>query len=137
MGIVMPMSEEPMPHDAMGDEARLYGAAIAIVSGTYSVVSATIGMGPMGVGGLVMLVVGILVLAHGVALLTTAAAVLGRASGPLMIVWAAIMLLNQLLTATLPGWTMGGSMRWDGGMVAIALIMLASGLIMSRPVARR
>jgi hypothetical protein len=137
MGIVMPMSEGPMPHAAMGDEARLYGAAIAIVSGAYSVVSATIGMGPMGVGGFVMLVVGIVVLVHGVALLTSAAAVIGRASGPLMIAWAAIMLLNQLLTATLPGWTMGGSMSWDGGMVAIALIMLASGLIMSRPAPRR
>jgi hypothetical protein len=136
MGIVMSMSEEPMPPAAMGDEARLYGASIAIVSGTYSVVSATIGMGPMGVGGLVMLVVGILVLVHGV-VLTTAAAVIGRASGPLMIVWAAIMLLNQLLTATLPGWIMGGSMSWDGGMVAIALIMLASGVIMSRPAAMR
>jgi hypothetical protein len=121
----------------MGDEARLYGASIAIVSGTYSVVSATIGMGSTGVGGLVMLAVGVVVLVHGVALLTAAAGVIGRASGPLMIVWAAIMLLNQLLSATLPGWTMGGSMSWDGGMVAIALIMLASGLIMSRPAAMR
>ena len=122
---------------SMGDEARLYGAAIAIVSGSYSVLSATLGMGSSGAGGLVMLVVGVAVLVHGIALLTPAAAAIGRASGPLMIVWATIMLGNQLLTAVLPGWTMGASMSWDAGMVALALIMLASGLIMSRPSAMR
>jgi hypothetical protein len=116
---------------SMGDEARLYGASIAIVSGTYSVLSATIGMASSGAGGPVMLVVGVVVLIHGIALLTPAAAAIGRASGPLMIAWAAIMFVNQLLSAVLPGWTMG-AMSWDGGMVAIALIMLASGLIMSR-----
>ena len=126
-----------MPPAAMGDDARWYGASIALVSGTYSLISASVGMGPSGVGGLVMLVVGVVVLVHGVALLTPAAAVIGRASGPLMIGWAGIMLLNQFLTTLLPGWTMGASMSWDGGMVAIALIMLASGLIMSRPAAMR
>ena len=126
-----------MPPGAMGDDDRLYGASIAIVSGTYSVVSATVGMGSSGVGGLVMLIVGVVVLVHEVALLTPAAAIFGRASGPLMIVWAAIMLLNQLLASVLPGWTMNASMSWDAGMVAIALIMLASGLIMSRPTAMR
>jgi hypothetical protein len=48
-----------------------------------------------------------------------------------MILWAAIMLGNQALAAITSSGSMG-AMTWDGGMVAIAILMLASGLIMSR-----
>ncbi|MGH2716681.1 MAG: hypothetical protein ACRDM7_22895 [Thermoleophilaceae bacterium] len=84
------------------------------------------GMMPMNDG--VMVGVGLVVIAHGVVLITPLVTRLGRASGPLMIVWAAIMLANQLVAAV------SGSMMasWDGGTVALALLMLASGVIMSR-----
>ena len=107
---------------------RLYAGSIAIVSGIYSIAT-TGGMpmaGPMTTtGGWIMLVIGIIVLVHGATLLTPAAANLGRISGPLMIAWASIMLLNAWL---LPA---GGMMDASGGMVAIAVLMLASGLIMT------
>lgn len=133
---------------------RLYASSIAIVSGTYSLVAAggaigqappmTGGLAALGIGGLVMLVVGLAVLFHGIALITPAAARIRRVSGPLMIFWALIMLGNQALLRAMPGWGMGGSMGgpmggsmasplgWDPGMVAIALLMLSSGLIMTR-----
>lgn len=119
----------------MNADARLYASAIAIVSGTYSVASTvTGGMRSFPMSGSIMLVVGVTVLAHGIVLLTPAAERLGRASGPLMVLWAALMLGNQLLLGTMAtGSPMrGGMMAWDGGMVAIAILMLASGLIMSR-----
>ena len=136
---------------------RLYGAAIAIVSGVYSAfvsVSAT----RMSVGAWFMLALGVVVIAHGVVLLTPAAARLGTASGPLMVGYATLMLLNQFRLAA--GWAamgtggsgpggMGGGMGSaggmgagmgstagtavgiDAGMVAIAALMLASGLLMT------
>jgi hypothetical protein len=135
---------------------RLYGAAIAIVSGAYSAFVPVSGTG-MTAGGWFMLALGAVVLVHGVVLLTPAAARLGTASGPLMLGYAALMLLNQLRLAA--GWTtmgtggtggagMGGGMGGtgmdgmgstavtaamgaDAGMVAIALLMLASGLVMT------
>lgn len=75
-----------------------------------------------------MLLVGVVVIAHGIMLLTPLVDRLGRMSGPLMIVWAAIMLGNQAASA------MSDSMMtsWDGGMSALALLMLVSGVIMSR-----
>lgn len=110
-------------------DARLYAVAIALVSGIYSIGSAIGGgMRMMPVSDSVMLVIGIVVIAYGVVLLTPLAGRLGRASGPLMIVWAAIMLFNQLLAATVSGSMM---ISWDAGMVALAVLMLASGLIMS------
>ena len=134
------MQREPRPADPMADDARLYGASIAIVSGAYSIASPLTAGGPMsmigaamGISGWVMLLLGFVVLAHGIALLTPAAAAIGRASGPLMIAWAAIMLLNQSLVAVVPAWSMDPAMTVDWGMVAIALIMLTSGMIMSRP----
>jgi len=125
-------------------DTRLYASSIAIVSGVYSISTAAgIGSGPMGAGGLgvsswVMLAVGVAVLLHGIVLLTPAAERLRRQSGPLMVLWATIMLANQALAAVMPGWAMGqavmgvSSMAWDGGMVAIAVLMLVSGLIMGR-----
>jgi hypothetical protein len=107
---------------------RLYASSIAIVSGLYSTASSGVMAmaGPMmTLGGWIMLAIGIVVLVHGVMLLTPAAASLGRISGPLMIAWASIMLLNAWL---LPA---GGVMDASGGMVAIAVLMLVSGLIMT------
>lgn len=111
-------------------DTRLYASAIALVAGLYSIGSAIgdgTGMMPMSTG--VMLIVGIVVLVHGVVLLTALAARLGRASGPLMVLWAAIMLGNQALAATISSSMMA---PWDAGMVAVAVLMLASGLIMAR-----
>jgi hypothetical protein len=120
-------------------DTRLYAIAIAIVSGTYSIASAaSSGMGSMPVSASTMLAVGVAALIHGAVLLTRAVERMGRVSGPLMLLWAAVMLGNQALAATLPEWTMvqpmtgAGSTAWDGGMVAIAVLMLASGLIMIR-----
>ena len=110
-------------------DTRLYGAAIALVSGIYSVASAlSDGMGMMPMNDSVMLLIGFVVIAHGAALLTPFAKRLGAVSGPLMIVWAAIMLANQLIS-TVADSTMAA---WEAGMVALALLMLASGVIMSR-----
>lgn len=113
--------------------ARLYGSAIALVSGAYSAYLALAepGSGPAWL----MLALGLVVFGHGLALLTPLAARLGAASGPLMIVYALLMLANQAWM-----WSMRGSMRmdgmgssamWDPGMVAVALVMLASGVIMT------
>lgn len=114
-------------------DARLYASAIAIVSGLYSIAAALPDdMDAMPMGDTVMLVIGVVVLAHGIALLTPLADGFGRASGPLMLVWAAIMLANQALAATSSSAPMMGDASWDGGMVAIAVLMLTSGLIMIR-----
>lgn len=111
-------------------DTRLYASAIALVSGIYSIGSAIAGgMGMMPMNSSVMLLVGIAVIVHGIVLLTPLAERLGRASGPLMIVWAAIMLANQLLATTMSSSIM---VSWDAGMAAVAVLMLASGLIMSR-----
>ncbi len=113
-------------------DTRLYASAIAVVSGIYSLAAATTdGMGSMPMGDSVMLVIGVIVLVHGVVLLTPLANRLGRASGALMLLWAAIMLANQAFAAS-AGTPMMGEASWDGGMVAIATLMLASGLIMLR-----
>ena len=114
----------------MNADTRLCAGAIALVSGTYSIGSAIGGgMRMTPVSDAVMLVVGIVVIAHGIVLLTPLAVRLGRASGPLMIVWAAIMLGNQLLAASMSNSMMAS---WDAGMVALAVLMLVSGVIMSR-----
>ena len=110
-------------------DTRLYAAAIALASGIYSIASSSgDGTGMMAMNESVMLLVGMVVIAHGAVLLTPLAVWLGAVSGPLMIVWATIMLANQAVSA------MSDSMMasWDGGMVALALSMLASGAIMSR-----
>ena len=117
----------------MSADTRLYAAAIAVVSGIYSIASALgNSMAAMPMSDSIMLIVGMVVLLQGIVLLTPAAERLGRASGPLMTLWAAIMLGNQALAAITSSGSMMGAMSWDGGMVAIAILMLASGLIMSR-----
>lgn len=128
----------------MVSNTRLYGASIALASGLYSIWSVT-GASRMVASSWLMLVLGAVVVVHGVVLLTPAAERLGRASGPLMIGYAAVMLLNQALlgTGTMDdgsGMGMDGGMGagnatagmgWDAGMVALAGLMLVSGLIMT------
>ena len=111
-------------------DTRLYAGAIALVSGIYSIGSSMAGgTRMMPISDSVMLLVGIVVIGHGIVLLTPLAERLGHASGPLMLVWAAIMLANQLLAVATSRSMMA---TWDAGMVALAVLMLASGLIMSR-----
>ena len=94
----------------------------------------------------IMGLLGVVVLVHGAILLTGYAERLGRASGPLMIVYAVVMLLNQTLLGTgmmddgsgmgmsggMGGSAMTTGMGWDAGMVALAVLMLVSGIIMTR-----
>lgn len=137
----------------MVSTTRLYGAAIAVVSGVYSLWSAT-STGELGTAGWAMGLLGVVVVVHGVVLLTPSADRLGDASGPLMVAYALAMLLVQvLLAAGLLGsggpmdGAMGGmdggmggmgepamtaGMGWDAGMVALAGLMLVSGVIMTR-----
>lgn len=131
---------------------RLYGASIGVVSGVYSLFQATTGAGMSG-SAWFMAVLGAVVLVHGVVLVTPVASTLGRASGPLMIGYSVLMLLNQVWLASSFGDGMGGggmvdsgsmndgmqsgmdaasTMGADAGMVAIAVLMLASGIIMTR-----
>ena len=133
----------------MVSTTRLYGAAIALVSGGYSLWSASTGT-RMGTSGWLMLVLGVVVIVHGTVLLTDYADRLGDASGPLMIAYALLMLLNQALLGAgmvdgmgtgmndgMGGGMQGGmagasaTMGWDAGMVALATLMLLSGVIMS------
>lgn len=124
---------------------RLYGSLIALVSGGYSVYQSTTGSA-MTSSAWIMLGIGVVVVVHGVVLLTPAVDRLGRASGPLMIGYAVLMLLNQgFMTMTDPmtggmdsgmgssmdGGMAAGAMGVDEGMVAIAVLMFASGVIMT------
>ena len=138
------------------DTTRQYGAAIALVSGLYSLISATGGTGMMGSNsGLLMALLGVVVVVHGVVLLTPYVDRLGNASGPLMIGYSLVMLLNQALIGVTGnanwgmgmgsgmgsgmdggmtggmGSTMTAGMGWDLGMVGLAVLMLISGVIMT------
>lgn len=129
----------------MVSNTRLYGAAIAFASGLYSLWSASM-TSRMVTSGWLMGVLGVIVLVHGTILLTDYADRLGSASGPLMIGYAIVMLLNQTLLGTgmmddgsgmgmnggMGGSGMSAGMGWDAGMVVLALLMLVSGLIMTR-----
>lgn len=129
----------------MVSNTQLYGAAIALVSGLYSIWSASMAS-RMVTSSWIMAILGLIVIVHGVVLVTKYADRLGSASGPLMIAYAFVMLLNQLFLATgmlddgsgmgmtnAMGQTgMTAGMGWDGGMVALAVLMLFSGFIMTR-----
>lgn len=131
----------------MVSNTQLYGAAIAFGSGVYSVWS-TSTMSSMGISGWLMLLVGIIVIVHGAVLLTDYADRLSFASGLLMIAYSIVMLFNQVFLGIdmmdgskgmgMSGGTgMGSSpmtagIGWDAGMVILAVLMLVSGLIMSR-----
>lgn len=122
---------------------RLYGAVIAIASGGYSIAFGSAGSSASAT---LMLVLGAVVVVHGAVLLTDWVGQLAGASGPLMVAYAVVMLANQVWMATMPtggmmgsdrmgsgmSGTMAGQMGWDPGMVALALLMLASGVIMTR-----
>lgn len=118
--------------------AELYGSVIALVSGGYSLYLATAGPEMAGSAWL-MLALGLVVIVHGLVLVTPYAAAIADVSGLLMIAYAVVMLLNQAWMSTMDGTGVDGmngmnSMAWgmgpDAGMVAIALLMLASGVIM-------
>lgn len=129
---------------------RLYGGAIGVVSGLYAIlmagaelvdVAGTDFMEVLGIGGWVMLAVGLAALIHGILLFTPVAAGMSGVSGPLMLLWATVMVGNQVLMATVGDWGMAGSgmgmegadsssMEWDPGMVAVGVLMFISGLIM-------
>lgn len=139
----------------MVSNTRLYGAAIAVVSGLYSLYVAT-SASRMVASSWLMAVLGVVVLVHGLVLVSLYAERLGDASGPLMVAYAIVMLLNQALLATDllddgspmdagdggmmtasadtgAGMTeVGAAMGWDVGMVALAVLMLVSGIIMAR-----
>ncbi|MFW6153066.1 MAG: hypothetical protein ACOC42_01765 [Halobacteriota archaeon] len=122
---------------------RLYGAAIAIVSGAYSLWSASMAAG-FDVNAWLMLVLGAVVVIHGVLMLTQFADRLNSISGPLMVGYALIMLAHQALLGLGMMGTEGGTameparttMAFDGGMVALAALMLVSGVLMVRAPAR-
>lgn len=130
----------------MRSTVRLYGSAIALVSGTYSIYLATAGQG-MTSSSWFMLALGLVVIVHGIVLLTDLADRLGGASGPLMVVYATLMILNQAWMVTAAGMDGGGmdggmpgspnlpsaasGMGWDPGMVALAVLMLVSGVLMT------
>ncbi|MFD1599650.1 hypothetical protein [Halobellus rarus] len=130
----------------MISNTRIYGAAIAFASGLYSLWSASMAT-RMTTSGWIMGLLGVVVLLHGAVLLTDYADRLGAASGPLMIAYSLVMLLNQALLGTgmMNGGAMGGSamgmnggstvtagMGWDAGMAVLAALMLVSGVIMAR-----
>ena len=129
----------------MVPNTRLYGASIAFTSGLYSLWSASLAS-RMVTSSWLMAVLGVVVLVHGAVLLTDYADRLGETSGLLMIVYAVVMLLNQALLGTgvmddgssmgmgggMDGSSLTAGMGWDAGMVALAALMLLSGLIMSR-----
>ncbi|MFB6169954.1 MAG: hypothetical protein ABEJ06_02300 [Haloarculaceae archaeon] len=121
----------------MRSTARRYGAAIALVSGGYSLWAATgmrTGMGTgMGAGWAdrVMLALGVVVVVHGL-VLVVAPDLLGSASGPLMVGWSILMLLNQV-AVSLGGMGAGmGGRGVDAVMVLLAMLMLVSGVVMTR-----
>lgn len=122
--------------------SQLYGGVIAVVSGGYSMYLSTRGTG-MSSSAWFMLALGAIVFVHGFVLFTSLAHRLRGSSGPLMIVYASLMLLNQAWMAAMPlssmgsgmgdgmGNAMAASIGWDAGMVAIAVLMLVSGAIMT------
>ncbi|RNJ26136.1 hypothetical protein [Halosegnis longus] len=120
---------------------RQYGAAIALASGLYSLFAMDGAMAST--AGTVMAVVGAVAVVHGIVLLTPVADRLGNASGPLMVGYSLVMLVNQAVAMDSGGSStdmgmgmdssqMGEMMALDAGMVALAALMLVSGLIMTR-----
>jgi len=116
----------------MVSATRLYGASIAIVSGSYSLWRAS--MGPeLTAAAWVMLLVGAVVIAHGFVLVLAEPGRLGSASGPLMMGYAVVMLGVQWGQGAGMGGGMGatsGGAGTDPGMVALAVLMFVSGVLM-------
>ncbi|MFT4884567.1 MAG: hypothetical protein ACI8U4_002083 [Natronomonas sp.] len=128
----------------MVSNTQLYGASIALVSGVYSLWSASM-TSRMATSGWLMGLLGVVVIVHGAILLTEYADRLGGASGPLMVAYSVVMLLNQAFLGTgmmddgtgmgmgdgMGGSPMTAGMAWDAGMVALAVLMFVSGLVMA------
>lgn len=110
---------------------RLYGSAIALVSGGYSLYLSWTGP-EMTTQTWAMILIGVIVIAHGIVLLTPAAERIAAISGPLMIGYALVMVALQWWMDMEEPDMMGEAMSADPGMVAIALLMLLSGIIMTR-----
>lgn len=120
-------------------DTRLYGAAIGLTLGGYSLYAATTGR--MTAAAWVVALAGAVTALHGVALLTPIAGHLGGASGPLMLLYALVMLGNQIVVWMTTSLLAEGAMRAyevgpepaltgvDEGMVALTLLMLVSGVI--------
>jgi hypothetical protein len=118
---------------------RLYGAAIGLAMGGYSLAAATTGQ--MTAAAWVVALAGAVATLHGLALLTPIAGHLGSASGPLMLLYALVMLGNQVLVWMTTSLLAESAMRVhdigpepaltgvDEGLVALTLLMFASGLI--------
>ena len=142
----------------MVSDTRLYGAAIAFASGGYSLASA-LGATRTTASMWLMLLLGVVVVVHGALLLAPSVPLADPTSGGLMLAYAVVMLANQAALATglmggMTGDGMGGmdgsmsdggamgtmggdatmtaAMPWDLGMVVLASLMLASGVIMLR-----
>lgn len=110
---------------------RLYGSIIALVSGTYSIYLATAGVRMSG-SAWFMLGLGIIVLVHGILLLTSFSLRFRTGGGGTMIGYAVLMLLNQVWMVTIgTADVMGMTVGWDAGMIALAVLMLGSGIIMT------
>ncbi|QZY01007.1 hypothetical protein K6T25_05270 [Halobaculum rubrum] len=143
---------------AIAITSGVYSLVSATVGGTMTGAGGAMGSGGMtGSGGMagttgiglaswVMLAIGVVVVVHGAVLLTPAVKRLGSASGPLMIAYSLVMLLLQALggagmtgmgmtggTGTMGsmGSTATAGMGWDLGMVALAVLMLFSGIVMT------
>lgn len=111
---------------------RLFGSAIALVSGGYSLYL-SLDAPAMTLSIWVMIILGLIVILHGIILLTVYAADIESVSGPLMIGYAILMLLLQWwMEMDNPGMMMEEAMAADPGMIALAILMLFSGLVMAR-----
>jgi hypothetical protein len=116
---------------------RLYGAAIGLALGSYSLYASTTGR--MTLAAWVVALAGGVAVLHGLTLLTSLAGHLGDASGPLMLLYAMVLLGNQIIVwMTTPLLATGrvqdlgpepALMGVDEGMVVLTLLMFASGLI--------
>ena len=140
-------------NDNGGSTTLVCAVAIALVSGGYSLLVGLAGIDvSFGMSGpqieiatsvWIMLLLGIVVLVHGVALLRLSGGRFGTISGLLMIGYSIVMILNQALVGTgifdgsgtaassMGNGTVVGT-SWDGGVVALAVLMLISGILMAR-----
>ncbi len=115
---------------------KLIGSIIAIVGGGYSIYFSTTSA-TMNTSMWLMLVLGLIVFIHGVLIMTRFASRLGRGNGVAMIIYSVLMLANQVWMETretpigMNGGEMAESTSWDPWMTVIAVLMLASGLIMT------
>lgn len=111
---------------------RWYASAIAVVSGGYSLYLSWTAP-EMTTAMWVMLALGLVVTIHGVLLLTPFAANIVTVSGALMMTYAVGMLAIQWwIDMGQSDMMMGESMSADPGMIAIAILMLFSGILMER-----